>query len=119
VRKKDDPTVRRGAVVKAMAVCSRHHYIEVFRPLLIIALDHFYQTTDPAVLAGLYSAINNADVAALPRPLAWERRLMRRGVAGHPLGGAAQQYLPQKWTHTMTFEYGTQKVMAANGFRHV
>ena len=29
VRKKDDPTVRRGAVVKAMCVCSRYNFIEV------------------------------------------------------------------------------------------
>lgn len=29
VRKQDDPTVRRGAVVKAMCVCSRYNYIEV------------------------------------------------------------------------------------------
>ena len=29
VRKHDDPTVRRGAVVKAMCICSRYNYIEV------------------------------------------------------------------------------------------
>ena len=29
VRKQDDPTVRRGAVVKAMCICSRYNYIEV------------------------------------------------------------------------------------------
>ncbi|KAG5182589.1 docking domain of Afi1 for Arf3 in vesicle trafficking-domain-containing protein [Tribonema minus] len=118
VRKKDDPTVRRGAVVKAMAVCSRHHFIEMFRPLLIIALDAYYQSTDPAVLAGLYAAINAADAAALPRPLAWERRVMRRGVAGRALGGVAQQHLPQKWTHTMTFEYGTQKQHLPHKWTH-
>lgn len=30
VRKQDDPTVRRGAVVKAMCICSRYNFIEVW-----------------------------------------------------------------------------------------
>lgn len=29
VRKEDDPSARRGAVVKAMCVCSRYNFIEV------------------------------------------------------------------------------------------
>jgi Docking domain of Afi1 for Arf3 in vesicle trafficking len=119
VRKKDDPTVRRGAVVKAMAVCSRYHFIEMFRPLLIIALDQYYQSTDPAVLASLYDAINAADMGALPRPLPWERRLMRRGVCGRPLGSVPAEHLPQKWTHAMSFEYGTQKVTLLQGLCHI
>lgn len=32
VRKRDDPTVRRGAIVKAMCICSRFNYIEVRVP---------------------------------------------------------------------------------------
>lgn len=42
VRKQDDPTVRRGAVVKAMCVCSRYNYIEVgpaVRFALVAAVD--------------------------------------------------------------------------------
>ncbi|CAN0338931.1 unnamed protein product, partial [Phaeothamnion confervicola] len=112
VRKKDDPTVRRGAVVKAMAVCSRYHFIEMFRPLLIIALDAYYQTLDPAVLKSLYDALNAADMSQVPRPTPWERGLMRRGVALRPLGATPVEHLQQKWTHTMSFDYGIQAVQA-------
>lgn len=112
VRKKDDPTVRRGAIVKAMAVCSRYHFIEMFRPLLIIALDQYYQTLDPQVLANLYNAINAADIASVPRPQPWERRLMRRGETGKQMGTIPVEHLSQKWTHTIAFEYGTQRVQA-------
>lgn len=36
VRKQDDPTARRGAVVKAMCVCSQYNYIEVGRGSLLL-----------------------------------------------------------------------------------
>ena len=110
VRKKDDSTVRRGAVVKALAVCSQYHFIEMFRPLLIIALDAYYSSTDPAVLQTLYETLNRADMTAVPRPNPWERKLMRRGVCGRSLGCVPNEHLPQKYTHSMAFEYGTQKV---------
>ena len=38
VRKQDDPTVRRGAVVKAMCVCSRYNYIEVSFGSVVVSL---------------------------------------------------------------------------------
>ncbi|CAN0510350.1 unnamed protein product, partial [Ectocarpus sp. 8 AP-2014] len=78
VRKQDDPTVRRGAVVKAMCICSQYNYIEVFRPMLMIALEQYYQRQVPEVLESLFEALNSAHLAGAPRPTPWERGLMRR-----------------------------------------
>ena len=65
---KPDERVRRGAVVKAIAICSRYSFVHIYRPLLILALDqvHSLQTTDyEPVLKQLYDAINSAQ-AQLP-----------------------------------------------------
>ncbi|CAM9544185.1 unnamed protein product [Ascophyllum nodosum] len=112
VRKKDDPTVRRGAVVKAMCVCSRYNFIEVFRPLLAIALEQYYQTPEPEVLKSLFVAVNAADIAGTPRPTPWERDLMRRGIADKYMGSVPEEHLTSTWTHMMTFTYGGQNIQA-------
>ncbi|CAM9659828.1 unnamed protein product, partial [Chrysoparadoxa australica] len=112
VRKKDDPTVRRGAVVKAMAVCSQYHFIEMFRPMLIIALDAYYETLDKVVLEDLFASLNAADLSVVPQPYPHEKRLMRRGVAGRHMGSTPVEHLQHKWTHTLAFEYGQQKIQA-------
>jgi hypothetical protein len=110
VRKKDDPTVKRGAVVKAMCICSQYNFLEAFRPLLIIALDNYYEKQDPAILSDLYNTMNAVSMSSVPYPLPWERRLMRRGVAASYVGFPPTEHMPQMWTHTVSFEYGTQKV---------
>ncbi len=51
---------------------------QVFRPMLMIALEQYYQAQVPEVLQSLFEALNNADIAGAPRPTPWERGLMRR-----------------------------------------
>ncbi len=103
VRKKDDPTERRGASVKAMAVCSQYHFVEVFRALLIISLDEYYQSQDSAVLVNLYNTLNAVNMAEVPYPHPWTRRLMRRGASGSYTGTIPEEHLPEKWMHTIFF----------------
>ncbi|CAM9773411.1 unnamed protein product [Scytosiphon promiscuus] len=114
VRKQDDPTARRGAVVKAMCVCSRYNYIEIFRPMLMIALEQYFQTQVPQVLASLFHALNAADIAGAPRPTPWERGLMRRrGVADKYMGTVPVEHLTASWTYVVNFAYRERKVLAA------
>ncbi len=110
VRKKDDPTVRRGASVKAMAVCSQYHFVEVFRALLIISLDEYYQSHDPDVLANLYKILNEVNMAEMPYPQPWTRRLMRRGASGSYTGAIPWEHLPEKWMYPISFFAETQRI---------
>eukprot|EP01088_Endostelium_zonatum_P006525 TRINITY_DN18660_c0_g1_i1.p1 TRINITY_DN18660_c0_g1~~TRINITY_DN18660_c0_g1_i1.p1 ORF type:complete len:740 (-),score=187.96 TRINITY_DN18660_c0_g1_i1:23-2242(-) len=67
---KSDNTVRRGAVVKALAICSRHSFVHIYRPLLILALDHIQtlsnSTEYEAALKEIYDSINNAQPSLPP-----------------------------------------------------
>lgn len=80
VTTKLDPSVHRGAVVKAMAVCSPHHFIHEFERLLLYHLDRYFEAPTEAVLRDLYFAINAADFG-VPAPLDDPARLVLRHAA--------------------------------------
>ena len=42
VSNRRDSTVRRGAQVKALAVCSRYRFVHVWKPLLLLGIDRMY-----------------------------------------------------------------------------
>ncbi|EDO04822.1 hypothetical protein SS1G_07305 [Sclerotinia sclerotiorum 1980 UF-70] len=53
VNTKQDKTAKRGAVVKAMAICTRHPFLHIYKPLLLLALEelsllerHLLQASD-------------------------------------------------------------------------
>ena len=50
VNSRRDETVRRGAQVKALAVCSRFQFISAWKPLLLLAIDRLYSTSTGCVL---------------------------------------------------------------------
>mmetsp|Transcript_12445 Transcript_12445/g.31025 ORF Transcript_12445/g.31025 Transcript_12445/m.31025 type:complete len:584 (-) Transcript_12445:117-1868(-) len=45
VSSRRDTTVRRGAQVKALAVCSRFKFIHVWKPMLMLAVDRLFKTS--------------------------------------------------------------------------
>lgn len=65
VRTKMDASVRRGAIVKAMAVCTRHRSVAAFKPVIIRALDAYFAEQKVDVLQHLYNVLN---ATALPIP---------------------------------------------------
>lgn len=94
-----DASVRRGAVVKALAVATPYQYLDVFKTPLVLALDHYLalslkrsagasggdlglDAAEVAVLAGFFAALNGVDLSNLPRPSGPARALMWRGVSG-------------------------------------
>ncbi|KAJ3123034.1 hypothetical protein HK098_002254 [Nowakowskiella sp. JEL0407] len=77
VRTKHIPGAKRGARVKAMAVASRHQWVHVFKPLLVLALDRFFETPVEAILCNLFNAINSVDLNNIPRLSLLERKIFR------------------------------------------
>ncbi|KAN0065157.1 hypothetical protein ACQY0O_001654 [Thecaphora frezii] len=66
VRTKHDNSVRRGALVKSLAIGTRHPYIDIFKPVLLLALDDYFKHPGVDCLARLHDAINQLDLSAAP-----------------------------------------------------
>ncbi|KAK4053372.1 hypothetical protein OIV83_001536 [Microbotryomycetes sp. JL201] len=77
VRTKKDATVRRGALVKAMAVVSHHPFIQVFKPVLVLALEDYFRDPSVECLARVYTAINDMDTSTMPQLTLDERTILR------------------------------------------
>ncbi|UZJ57230.1 hypothetical protein CBS101457_006550 [Exobasidium rhododendri] len=77
VRTKHDNTVRRGALVKAIAIGTRHPFIQVFKPALLLALDDYYKSPSIDVLMRLYDSLNSLDLTAMPRFSRNEKLILR------------------------------------------
>ncbi|KAJ4982790.1 Protein mesA, partial [Stagonosporopsis vannaccii] len=67
VNTKQDNTVKRGAIVKAMAICTRHSFLHIYKPLLLLALEEYFRHPVIETLASLYNALNAMDLSLLPR----------------------------------------------------
>lgn len=72
-----DKSVKRGAVVKAMAICTRHPFLHIYKPLLLLALEEYYKSPVPETLALLYEAVNNMDLSLMPKLNLLERYLLQ------------------------------------------
>ncbi|GBE83981.1 spindle pole body interacting protein [Sparassis latifolia] len=77
VRTKLDKTARRGAVVKAMAICTRHPFVQIFKPVLVMALDDYFANPSQDCLARLFDAINSMDISMAPVLTRYEKLIMR------------------------------------------
>ncbi|KAI6040901.1 docking domain of Afi1 for Arf3 in vesicle trafficking-domain-containing protein [Pisolithus marmoratus] len=77
VRTKHDKSVRRGAVVKAMAICTRHPFIQIFKPVLLLALDDYFANPSQDCLARLFDTINSMDISTAPVLTRFEKLIMR------------------------------------------
>ncbi|KAL6705818.1 hypothetical protein ACN47E_006278 [Coniothyrium glycines] len=67
VNTKQDNTVKRGAIVKAMAICTRHSFLHIYKPLLLLALEEYFRVPVPETLEFLYNALNAMDLSLLPK----------------------------------------------------
>ncbi|KAK0922629.1 hypothetical protein LTR91_004355 [Friedmanniomyces endolithicus] len=81
VNTKQDHTVKRGAVVKAMAVCTRHSFLHIYKPLLLLALEQYFANPVIETLAGLYNAVNAMDLSLMPRLNSYERFILQSSDA--------------------------------------
>lgn len=77
VNTKKDNTVKRGAVVKAMAICTRHSFLHIYKPLLLLALEDYFKSPYPETLAALYNAVNAMDLSLMPRLSYLEKNILQ------------------------------------------
>jgi hypothetical protein len=81
VNTKQDSSVKRGAIVKAMAICTRHSFLHIYKPLLLLALQQYFAKPDMETLASLYDAVNSMDLSLLPRLSYHEKSILQNSVA--------------------------------------
>ncbi|PGH35021.1 hypothetical protein GX50_02155 [[Emmonsia] crescens] len=81
VNTKQDTSAKRGAVVKAMAICTRHSFLHIYKPLLLLALEDYFKSPFPETLAALYNSLNAMDLSLLPRFTYLERHILQASDA--------------------------------------
>ncbi|KAJ1948580.1 hypothetical protein FBU59_001529, partial [Linderina macrospora] len=77
VRTKHDKEVRRGAIVKAMAVCTRHRFIHIYQAILMLALENYYRSPTVDTLAELFTSVNAMDLTCMPQLSRHETTILR------------------------------------------
>lgn len=50
-----------------MAICTRHSFLHIYKPLLLLALEEYFRAPVLDTLASLYHALNAMDLSLLPR----------------------------------------------------
>ena len=76
VNTKFDKDVKRGAIVKAMCIVTPHPFFQVFKPLLLLALDEYFKEPSIQCLQKLYDSINSIDLSRIPRLNFFERQIV-------------------------------------------
>ncbi|KAI1828313.1 spindle pole body interacting protein [Xylaria intraflava] len=74
---KHDKSVKRGAIVKAMAICTRHPFLHIYKPLLLLALEDYFRSPVPETLSTLYNAVNDMDLSLMPKLSLLEKYLLQ------------------------------------------
>ncbi|KAI8338870.1 docking domain of Afi1 for Arf3 in vesicle trafficking-domain-containing protein [Chlamydoabsidia padenii] len=77
VRTKHDATARRGAHVKAMAICTRHQFLHIYKPVLLLAMEKYFENPSQDILVSLYEAVNSMDLTRMPNFNWHERQVLR------------------------------------------
>ncbi|KAF8531196.1 stabilization of polarity axis-domain-containing protein [Trichophaea hybrida] len=73
---KHDKEAKRGAIVKAMAICTRHSFLHIYKPLLLFALEDYFKDPSIDVLAKLFTSVNSMDLSTMPRLSIFERQIL-------------------------------------------
>lgn len=60
-----------------MAICTRHPFIQIFKPVLLMALDDYYSDPSQDALARLFDAVNSMDISNAPILTRQEKIVMR------------------------------------------
>jgi hypothetical protein len=84
VKTKHISGVSRGARVKSLAIVSPFHWIHVFKPLLLLALDNYFIDPNPENIHQLFHQLNAIDLSQMPYFTRNERQILRNS-ADHSL----------------------------------
>ncbi|KIV77207.1 hypothetical protein PV11_09024 [Exophiala sideris] len=96
VNTKQDSTVKRGAVVKAMAICTRHSFLHIYKPLLLLALEDYFKSPSPDTLELLYNSLNAMDLSLMPRLSSLERHILQASDTKDMFAEKFEQMITQR-----------------------
>ncbi|ETN36894.1 uncharacterized protein HMPREF1541_07881 [Cyphellophora europaea CBS 101466] len=96
VNTKQDATVKRGAVVKAMAICTRHSFLHIYKPLLLLALEDYMKSPNLDTLELLYVALNSMDASLMPKLSLQERHILQATDAKDMFAEKFEQMIVQR-----------------------
>lgn len=71
--------IKRGARVKAMAICTRFRFLHAFRSLLLLALERYFAAPSISILKLIYDVVNSMDWSSIPELSTDEVSLLRNG----------------------------------------
>ncbi|KAF8993684.1 stabilization of polarity axis-domain-containing protein [Cyathus striatus] len=94
VRTKHDKSLDRGAKVLALAICTRHPFIQIFKPFLLMALDDYFSDPSQDCLARLFDAVNSMDLSGAPILTRYEKMVMR--------SSERKDIFAEKYTHSVS-----------------
>ncbi|GAA99631.1 uncharacterized protein L969DRAFT_86901 [Mixia osmundae IAM 14324] len=77
VKVKKDDTVRRGGITKAVAICTYHPFIQIYKPILLLALEDYFKDSTSTCVERLYEALNEMDLSQCPVLSPSERLVLR------------------------------------------
>lgn len=77
VNTRHDPNEERGAKTQAMAICTRHSFLHIYKPLLLLALEDYFKNPSRQILEDLFKALNAMDLSLMPRLSHLERSLLQ------------------------------------------
>lgn len=60
-----------------MAICTRHSFLHIYKPLLLLALEEYFRNPVMETLALLYDAVNSMDLSLMPRLSLLERHILQ------------------------------------------
>ncbi|KAF2073339.1 hypothetical protein CYY_005357 [Polysphondylium violaceum] len=72
-----DDTVRRGAVVKSLAICTTHPFIHVLKPFMVLAMQKYFNSPSMDVIVELYNSLNSLDMSSVPQLNDIQKHILR------------------------------------------
>ena len=63
--------------MKAMAICTRYPFVQIFKPVLLLALEDYFMNPSQDFLARLFDAVNAMDFSKMPILTRYEKLIMR------------------------------------------
>ncbi|KAK9372977.1 docking domain of Afi1 for Arf3 in vesicle trafficking-domain-containing protein [Lipomyces chichibuensis] len=67
---------KRGAIVRAMAICTRHSFIQIYKPILLLAMTEYFDNLNIDVLKNLYHSLNAMDISSMPSFEPYEKQIL-------------------------------------------
>lgn len=59
-----------------MAICTRHSFLHIYKPILLLALEEYFKRPELETLAGLFTAVNSMDLSSMPHLSIFERQIL-------------------------------------------